>query len=76
MFNIREKKGGAAATGQALNFYMGANSWMEPLPGLSRAPELVNNAYEENMKNVTGRGISILISISQVFSFTWIWNQW
>merc|ERR1712168_47268 len=42
-------------TGQNLDFYMGANSWMEPLPGLSRAPELVDNAYKENNKNITGR---------------------
>ena len=47
-------------TGQNLDFYMGANSWMEPLPGLSRAPELVDNAYKENNKNITGRGIPIV----------------
>ena len=34
---------------------MGANSWMEPLPGLSRAPELVNNALDKYNKNVTGQ---------------------
>jgi len=35
---------------------MGANSWMELLPGLSRAPEMINKMKEEHDKELTGKG--------------------
>jgi len=41
--------------GTRLNTYMGANSWMELLPGLSRAPEMINKMKEEHDKELTGK---------------------
>jgi len=41
--------------GQRMNMYMGTNSWMELLPGLSRAPEMINRMKEENNKEISGK---------------------